>query len=31
MSGRMPIITNSAMPSANVPKAKAIRLFFIGK
>lgn len=31
MSGRMPIITNSAIPSANVPNARAIRLFFMGK
>ena len=27
MSGRIPIITNSDMPSASVPKASAIRLF----
>jgi len=28
-SGSMPIITNSVMPKANVPKASAMRLFFI--
>ena len=31
MSGRIPIITNSAIPSARVPKASAIRLFFIDR
>ncbi len=28
-SARMPIITNSVIPSASVPKARAIKLFFI--
>ena len=28
-SGRIPIITNSVMPSPSVPKARAIKLFFI--
>ena len=27
--GKMPIITNSAIPSPNVPDANANRLFFI--
>ena len=31
MMGILPDITNSAIPSANVPNARAIRLFFMGK
>ncbi|HCV84622.1 MAG TPA: hypothetical protein DGC56_06445 [Alistipes putredinis] len=30
-SGRIPIMTNSAIPRANVPKARAIKLFFINR
>ncbi len=31
VTGRMPIITNSANPSANDPVARAMRLFFMGR